>query len=461
VNIDNIGTTRLQASSSRRRFLRGLVVGGAGLAGAALIGCSSSGSNATPTAAAGTASAGSTAAPKAEKLGSATVLGIWGAEELANFEAMVKPWSESTGGSVLFSGTRDLTAVLTTRVEGKNPPDIAIPAEVGLFRQFVKEKQVKSLADLGIEKDVTANYPKGFIDLATVDGKLYGFFMKADTKATIWYSPKVFKEHGWKPLTEASTFADLEKLSAQIRDAGMAPWSIGVESGGASGWAGTDWIQQILLNEAGGDVYDGVVDGSIPFTDKRMKAAWEAFGRIALGTGMTAQGGAAGINATNFKDSTFLPFEAQPKAAMVYLGGFASGFIAEQFPKLKAGEDYDFFPWPGGGVTGGANIVYAFKSNPTTSSLMGYLAGAKAQEVWVKAGGFTSANKQVPIASYPNPVSKKQAEQLANAKAFRFDLDDAIGGALQQAYFKGVTQYLQSPGQLDGILKSIEDARAA
>ena len=38
-------------------------------------------------------------------------------------------------------------------------------------------------------------------------------------------------------------------------------------------------------------------------------------------------------------------------------------------------------------------------------------------------------------------------------------LDDAIGGALQSAYFTGVTEYLADPGSLDAILADIEVAR--
>jgi alpha-glucoside transport system substrate-binding protein len=285
--------------------------------------------------------------------------------------------------------------------------------------------------------------------------------MKADTKATIWYSPKMFDAKGWKPLTASSKWEDLVALSNQIKDAGMAPWSIGIESGGASGWPGTDWIQQIILNNQGAEVYDGLISGKIPFTDERVRKAWEQWGEIALGAGMTAQGGATGINATGFQDSTFLPYQPEPKAAMVYLGGFASGFIKEQFPDAKPGVDYDFMPWPGGGVTGGANVVYAFNDSDTTKSLIAYLASAEAQDIWVKRGGFTSVNTKVSLDAYPDPVTKRQAQQLTEAKLFRFDLDDSIGGALQQAYFKGVTEYLASPGKLGDILDSIEKARKA
>src|SRR5690606_35637976 len=113
----------------------------------------------------------------------------------------------------------------------------------------------------------------------------------------------------------------------------------------------TDWIQQIILNEVGEDVYDGLIDGSIPFTDERVQEAWEMFGRIVHTEGFVAQGSAAAMTSTSPPASTYPPFEDPPGAALVYLGGFAAGFITEQFPDAQPGETYDFFPWPGGGVT--------------------------------------------------------------------------------------------------------------
>jgi alpha-glucoside transport system substrate-binding protein len=394
------------------------------------------------------------------KIGTVDVLGIWGDEELVSFQAMVAPWETDTGGHMDFTGTRDITAVLTTRVEGGNPPDVAIPAEIGRFQQFASEGKLTPLsACSGLEKTIRDNYPQGFIDLGTVDGTLYGFFMKADTKGTIWYNPKFFTDNGYEPLTADSSFDDLITLSDDILDGGLPPWSMGMESGEASGWPGTDWIQQILLNESGTAVYDGVIDGTVPFTDSRVKDAWGKFGEIALTPGYTVQGGAEGINATNFVDSSYPPFETPPTAAMVYLGGFAAGFITTQFPDAVPGEDFDFFPFPGGAVTGGANIVYAFNADDTTCSFLNWLASAEAQRIWVDRGGFTSVNSQVSLDSYPDSVSRGEAEQLATAEVFRFDLDDAIGGALQQAYFQGVTQYLANPGDLDTILSNIEDSR--
>jgi alpha-glucoside transport system substrate-binding protein len=421
------------------------------------------GSSASAGASAQPSASGTSGAIEGSNLGDVNVIGIWGSDELNNFDAMVKPWEDKTGGNMKFTGTRDITAQLNVRVQGGNPPDVAIPAELGLFKEYAQQGKIISLDQCknGLADYVKANYPKAFLDLATVNGKLYGFFMKADTKATIWYNPKWFKDNGLKPLGADSSWDDLANLAKEIKAKGIAPWSIGLESGEASGWPGTDWIQQIILNQEGVDTYDGLVDGSVKFTDPKVKDAWEKFGQMALTDGYTSQGGAAGINATNFQDSAYPPFMDPPKAGMVFLGSFTGGFVKDQFPDAKAGTDYDFFTWPGGKVSGSANIVYAFKANPTVCSYLKYLASAQAQTIWVKKGGFTSVNKQVSTDAYPSDVAKKVAEQLLNAQTFRFDLDDAIGGSVQTAYFKAVTQYISNPGSLDSLLSGLDSTRAA
>jgi alpha-glucoside transport system substrate-binding protein len=144
---------------------------------------------------------------------------------------------------------------------------------------------------------------------------------------------------------------------------------------------------------------------------------------------------------------------------MVPLGGFAVTFIQDQFPEIVPGEGVDFFTWPGGGVTGAANIAYAFNSDPATCSFLSHIASAEAQQIWVDRGGFTSLNTEVSTDSYPDSVTQGLAEQLLEAEVFRFDLDDAIGGAVQQAVFQGVTEYLVNPDSLASILANIEAAR--
>jgi alpha-glucoside transport system substrate-binding protein len=394
-----------------------------------------------------------------DKVGTVNVLGVWGGDELASFQAMVAPWEEETGGAMGFSGTRDLIAILTTRIQAGNPPDVAILPNPGQMVELVSDDQLVALDSFLDMNMIRQEYAQGWIDLGTVDGKLYGIFMKADSKGTIWYNPKVFMENKWDV---PETWDEMIALSDEILTGGaIAPWSVAVESGEASGWPATDWIGEILLHESGGEVYDQWVNHDIPWTDSRIKSAWEKFGEIALTPGYVP-GGAIAVLATNFVDGSYLPFEDPPKAAMYYLGAFTQGFIAEQFPDLEAGSDYSFFPFPSidsryaGAVTGGANVVVVFRDNATTRSFVEYLASPEAQQIWVNLGGFTAVNKEVSLSAYPNPLARKAAEQLTGATVFRFDADDNMPSAVQKAFWEGTLAYLQNPSSLDSVLEQIE-----
>jgi len=396
--------------------------------------------------------------PEENRIGTVNVLCVWDDDELESFQAMVAPWEEQTGGTMAFSGTRDLIAVLQARVAAGNPPDIAILPNPGQMVELAKGGKLVALDSFLYMDTINQQYAQAWIDLGTVDGNLYGIFMKADSKGTVWYSPKTFAANGWEV---PNTWDELIALSDRIVSEGMNPWSVAVESAEASGWPATDWIGEILLHESGGDVYDQWVNHEIPWTDSRIKSAWEKFGQIVL-TPDYVPGGATTALSTHFIDGSYLPFEGPPRAAMYYLGAFTQGFISKQFPELVAGEEYAFFPFPtfdpqyAGAVTGGANVVVLFNDNPTTRSFVGYLTSAEAQQIWVKQGGFTSVNNQVSLDAYTNPLARLAAEQLTGATVFRFDADDNMPTAVQKAFWKGTLAYLQDPSQLDSILAEIE-----
>ena len=393
-----------------------------------------------------------------DRIGSVNVLGVWDNDELESFQAMVAPWEEQTGGTMAFSGTRDLIAVLRARVAAGNPPDVAILPNPGQMVELAGEDKLVTLDSFLDIDTINQQYAQGWIDLGTVGGNLYGIFMKADSKGTVWYSPRNFTANGWKV---PNTWDEMVALSDRIVSEGMNPWSVAVESAEASGWPATDWIGEILLHESGGDVYDQWVNHEIPWTDSRIKSAWEKFGQIVL-TPDYVPGGATAALSTHFMDGSYLPFEDPPRAAMYYLGAFTQAFISEQFPELVAGEDYAFFPFPtidpryAGAVTGGANVVVLFNDNPTTRSFVEHLVSAEAQQIWVERGGFTSVNNQVSLDAYTNPLARLAAEQLTGATVFRFDADDSMPTAVQKAFWKGTLAYLQDPSQLESILAEIE-----
>jgi alpha-glucoside transport system substrate-binding protein len=444
-DLDQLVEDYTQRGVSRRDFLRRAVAIGltASAASTLLAACGGGG--------------GTTSTPK-----SVDLLTTWGGEELASFNAAVAPFTSSTGIKVNPESTRDVNATLTTRIQGNNPPDIAVLPNPGKMQQLAKQGHLIALNDLVDMNKIRGDYAKAWIDLGSYNGKLYAIFYKAANKGTIWYNPTTFQTAGYQI---PKTFDDLLTLSTQIASGGKYPWSMGVSSGAASGWPGADWIDQIYLNQSGPDMYDKWVAHQIPWTDSSVKQAFQTFGQIVNGTHYI-NGAPQSILATGFQESAYPPFKSPPSAAMFYLGDFAAGFITGQFPSLKPGTGFNFFPFPtinsqfAGAVTGGADLVTALKNNGAVKQLVAYLATAAPQEVWIKRGGFTSVNKSVDLSTYPDPVAKASAQQLAGASIFRFGADDLMPSQVEDAFWKAVLTYIGDQSKLDSALASVESTAA-
>ncbi len=387
--------------------------------------------------------------------GVVTVLGVWGGDELSNFQEVVFPFTEETGIGMAFEGTRDLAAVLTTRVEAGNPPDLAILPNPGQMQEFAARGELVDLSTFLDMDQLRKDYAQSWIDLGSYEGKLYGIFYKAANKSLVWYNPKAFAAKGYEIPT---TWDELIALSDQIVADGGVPWCIGVESGAASGWPATDWIEDIMLRTAGPEVYDKWVAHEIPWTDPAIKRAWELFGQIVRNEEYVF-GGTTGVLSINFGESPAPLFDDPPGCYMHRQASFITGFFPEG---LVAGEDYDFFPFPqiepqwGVPALGAADIIVMFNDTPEARALMEYLVTPEAQEIWAAKGGFLSPNKRVSLDVYPDDLTRKIAAALAGAEVFRFDASDLMPAAVGAGTFwTGTLDYIGGT-DLDTVLEAIE-----
>jgi len=386
--------------------------------------------------------------------GAVTVLGVWGGDELSAFQEAVFPFTEETGIGMAFEGTRDLAAVLTTRVEAGNPPDLAILPNPGQMYELAAAGNlvpIDSFMDVG---QLQQDYAQAWLDLASYEGNLYGVFYKVANKSLVWYNPAAFAAAGYEVPT---TWDELIALSDQIVADGGTPWCIGVESGAASGWPGTDWIEDIFLRTAGPAVYDQWVNHEIPWTDPAVKTAWEYFGQVAANEDYV-WGGTTGVLSTFFGDSPVPLFDDPPGCYMHRQASFITGF----FPEGVEEGDYDFFPFPpidpqwGTPVLGGADLIVMFNDTPEARQLLEYLASPEPQEIWAAAGGFISPHKGVSMDAYPDDLTRKMAEMVVSAEVFRFDASDLMPAAVGAgSFWTGVLDYVGG-ADLDAVLEEIE-----
>ncbi len=412
---------------------------------------------ATGTTAGTTAGAtGAAGSPTFEKLGgSVSVVGSWSGAEQDSFLAMVKPWADGTGTKVNYTGSRDLAAQLTTGIASGNLPDVAGLPGPGLMKEWYDQGALKPLDKVNFDQYAAAT-PPGFADLGKADdGKLIGIFTKAAVKGLVFYNKKNWTAAAPKTYDELKTAAKTAAGST-----GAKTWCIGVEDGGASGWSGTDWIEDFVLRGAGPDVYDKWVKGEQKWSSPEIKAAFTSFGE-ALND---ANGGPQYVVNTHFGKAANPMFAAKPGCLFHHQASFITDFFKNE-AGAKDG-DFDFFPFPDvnpsftGSVTGGGDLFGMFNDTPQAQSLVQWLLTTQAQEIWVKRGGFISANKGVTAEVYPDDASKKSAEILLNAKVFRFDGSDLMPAAMTDAFNKAIVEFAGSQGKLDSVLSNLDQVQA-
>jgi ABC-type molybdate transport system substrate-binding protein len=395
-----------------------------------------------------------------EVSGDVEVAAVWTGAEQKNFEAVLDNFAQKSGASVNYTSTGDdIAAVLGTQIEGGKPPDVAVLPQPGLLRDLAKEGSLKPIEEFA-GAQIDEAYAPVWRDLATVDGELHGVWFKAANKSTWWYNVGAFEQAGVEPPTD---WDQLQEVAGTLTASGVAPFSIGA----ADGWVLTDWFENVYLRTAGAETYEKLASHEIEWTDESVATALERLGEV-WGNDDWVAGGASGALQTDFPTSVNQTFADPPDAATVYEGDFVSGIITEE-TQAELGADADFFEFPAidgspPSVVGAGDAAVLLTDNEAASALIAYLACAEAAEIWAKAGGFTSPNKQVDVSVYPDDISRRSAEALANAEAFQFDLSDlqpaAFGGTVGQGMFQLFQDFLRNPDDVEGIQKKLEAAAA-
>jgi alpha-glucoside transport system substrate-binding protein len=392
-----------------------------------------------------------------------SVLAVWGGAELESFQAMVAPWEEETGATVEVESTRDIDAVLQQRVEGGTPPDLAGLPGPGVMAQFARSDDLKPLPQ-EVQDVLNEEYDPGWAVAGSVDDQLVGVFIKTALKGLIWYNPAQFEAAGY---TVPEDYDGLTALVDQIAADGTTPWGIGLESGAATGWPGTDWIEDFVLRQSGPDVYDQWVNGELPWSSPEIRAAFEAFAAWASDEEFVFGGPEVELG-TAFGNGGDCLFTDPPGCYLhhqaSFMGGEA-GFFETNFPDVAvAGETYDFFVMPGiefNGVTSAGDLFGMFNDTPAAQSLISYLVTAEAQQIWVERGGALSANRNVSPDVYPDEPGRKSAEALTSAETVRFDASDMMPAEMGAAFLEGIVNTVQSPDDLDSILSNLDEVQAS
>ncbi|TQM63651.1 carbohydrate ABC transporter substrate-binding protein (CUT1 family) [Klugiella xanthotipulae] len=375
-------------------------------------------------------------------------------ESWADFE-------ECTGITVNYVGDQGFETQINVRVEGGDAPDLAVFPQPGLLQRIVETGKVVP-APKSVEDNVDEGWSESWKTYGTVDGTFYASPLMASVKGWVWYSPSDFTDRGVEVPTTLAELNDLTKTLAAEKTDTYRPWCVGFGSDAATGWPGTDWIEDYVLRQSGPDVYDQWVAGDVKFNSPEIKKAFDSVGDIILNPDNVngGFGDVSTINTTTFQEA------GQPildgNCSLHHQASFYEAQWPEGTTVAKDGDVWAFLlpseeADAGKSVTGGGEFVAAFNDNKATAALQTYMSSALWANNRVSLGGVISANKGLDPDNAQSEIGKEAVRILQDPDTvFRFDASDLMPAAVGSASFwKGMVNWVNGEST-DSVLTSID-----
>lgn len=395
---------------------------------------------------------------------SGTEVSIFGAPSSVEADAINavidEYFNQPTGSNAFYEGSDSFEEQIVVRTEGGNPPDIALYPQPGAVIEQAQAGNAVSLESLGFDiAELEDRFGEYLMGLGEYEGEHYGIPTNANLKSLVWYNIPVFEAEGYE-IPE--TYEDLVSLSEQMVADGYTPWSIGTGSDAATGWPATDWMEDIVLRQAGPESYDDWVTNDLAFDSDEIQTATDTFGEIVFGEGFVL-GGAAAIPDIDFRDAPDAIVGEEPAALMHRQASFIVNFFPEG---SEFGTDYGVFPFPSIDGNDGALIAgelgVVFDDRPEVREFIEIFTDTEAQ---CAGGSFEGVSRISPNVNttadcYDDEVVATSAETILAALqegTARFDASDLMPSEVGAgSFWTGMNDWMRGNADTEQVLSTIQ-----
>ncbi|MFL6124894.1 ABC transporter substrate-binding protein [Actinophytocola sp.] len=404
--------------------------------------------------------------------GSVTVLGPWldtgpGSEGRA-FKQVLDAFTADSGIRVNYQESRALSQVLLSSAPGGTAPDVAILSTPGDLATYARTGKLHPLD--GVLDDAQRTTFRGPWLLPRHDGgreHIYTVPIKANLTSLVWFNP------ARGPQPPPRTWEELVAYSDAAAARGTTPWCMGMGDAPMSGWPGIDLIEDIFVHRFGPDLYRRWARGDLPWTSDQVRQAWMSWGAFATDPRFV-RGGPRTALLTDFEDAGRPLFTDPPGCLLEHQASFIMGFYqGKGYRDLRdggprPGVDFDFFPFPpatgkGRVWTVSVDLAGMFNDTPQARALLRFLATDEAQRIWpsIPGGAAFTVDEHIDPAVYGDDrISERIAEVFRSTDPLCFHVVDVLPAAMRTAYYRAVLEYLGNPGQLDQLLRRLDQIRA-
>ncbi|MEU0058309.1 extracellular solute-binding protein [Streptomyces sp. NPDC006334] len=359
-----------------------------------------------------------------EWTGSVTVLANWSGDERAQFESAVKRFEEQYHIDVVYQGSSALSQVLAADLAAGTQPDVAVlpgPGELVAYAAEGRLVPLDGLFEAGAYDRVWM--PK----VAGADGRerTYWLPVKTGLKSMVWHA------------------GDVQRGGLTALAGDPDGWCLAMASGATSGWPGTDWVEDILLQQAGPQVYAQWASGDLAWTDPRVRRAWRTWGEM---VGAGSRGRVERVLEGEYGGDC-------PRQSLEHQGSFrdahwkrvAGDFVhsAEVIPGARP----DSAQWE---VSG--DLATMLNATDEARKLIRFLA-----DPGTELPDYT-ANRKAAAPDGPGDPVKRRIGAILRGSQQRlcWDASDTMPPVLRNAFHQAVLRFLVAPEGLEAQLRSLQ-----
>ncbi len=403
----------------------------------------------------------------------------WIGGEGENFSAAIADFVAATGIRIQVDsiGSSHET-VLRTRIEGGQPPDLAMLAQPTAVLQYGEQGRLIDVNTIMDGDKLAAEHPATIGLITNAAGNTWAIPYKADVKSTVWYPILAFEAAGYEV---PATWDEMIALSDQIvADGNGNPWCVGMGAGTATGWQYTDWVEEVMLRTQTPEQYNAWIAGDLDFNSPEVRAAFEMVDEILLTENYVYGGTTAVMNTPQTE-----PFDpAFPQDGN--WEGFTPGcwmhkiptwYGPDFFPDVRAGgagtqtqyeigTEIGIFYLPpinaeqGTPALGSADSLMVMADRPEVRAVAQFLSTPQGVQRWIEAGSAISANTETPQEWYEGAYKLDVAAEIVNnATYLGFDASDLMPAAVGAgAFWTEAVRHIDGGASLDEVLPAIDAA---
>ena len=370
--------------------------------------------------------------------------------------------AEGEDFTVKIEAVEDINSLIMQRIQAGDTPDIAMIPQPGVVRDVVERAETTiPLDDVVDTAALEESMTPGTLEVGAVDDTPYGLLVSMNVKSLVFYNKPAWEKAGY-PIP--ATLDELNQLTEQIKADGETPWCMGIEDGGATGWAATDWFEELIMKYGGSEDYNAWVAHEIPFDSDLVRQAADEFETLLFPEGNTL-GGQQAIASTNFGNAANPMFKTQPDCWMYKQGSFMTGFFTESAGVKDLDKEVGVFGFPpaeeGGEnpVLGGGDMAVMMTDDEPTGTVMEWLSEPEIGEEAAPISSFISPHTTFDTELYPTELTKEMADVAYNSTAFLFDGSDQMPGEVGAGTFwKEITAWISGQTDLDTALQNIDES---